>query len=116
MNESRRQKRVSSLIQESLSRILIQEVQDSSSGLITVTHVEVTADLKIARVTLSAYGEVDKKKILDSLEKKKGHLRKALASDIKLKYNPTLIFALDKTAEYENRIDELLEKAKRRNG
>lgn len=113
MNESRRQKRVSSLIQESLSRILIQEVQDSASGLITVTSVEVTADLKVARVTLSAYGEVDKKQLLDSLEKKKGYLRKALASDIKLKYNPSLIFVLDKTAEYENRIDELFEKVKR---
>ncbi len=113
MNESRRQKRVGSLIQHALARILIQEIQDSSSGLITVTRVEVSADLKTARVTLSAYGEVDKKQLLDGLERRKGYLRKALASEIKLKYNPTLIFDLDKTPEYESRIDSLLEKSKK---
>lgn len=116
MNQSRRQKRVASLIQEALSRILIQEVQDSSSGLITITRVDVTADLKVARIGLSSYGQVDKRGFLLSLEKRKGHLRKALASEIKLKYNPSLIFTLDETPEYEKRLDELLEKAKGNEG
>lgn len=114
MNQTRRQKRVGSLIQETLSRILIREIQDSSSGLITITQVEVSADLRIARITLSSYGDVDKKQLLNSLEKRKGFLRKALASAIKLKYNPSLIFNLDKTPEVERRIDELLEKTKTR--
>jgi len=113
MNDSRRQKRVSSLIKEALGKIVIHDIQDSASGLITITRVEVSADLKTARVYLSAYGEVDPGQLLDSLEKKKGYLRKALASAIKLKYNPTLIFALDKALEYEDRIDRLIRQSKK---
>jgi len=113
MNDSRRQRRVSSLIKEALGKIVIQDVQDSASGLITITRVEVSADLKTARVYLSSYGEVDRNQLLESLEKRKGHLRKALASAIKLKYNPSLIFALDKTPEYEDRIDKLIQQSKK---
>ena len=113
MNDSRRQKRVGNLIKERLGQILIQDIQDSSSGLITITRVEMSADLKTAYVYLSSYGQVDKKALLASLEKRKGYLRKNIASAIKLKYNPTLIFALDQTAEYESQIDELLEQIKK---
>jgi ribosome-binding factor A len=113
MNASRRQKRVGSLIKEKLGRILIQDIQDSSSGLITITRVEMSADLRTAHVYLSSYGQADKNALLASLEKRKGYLRKTIASAIKLKYNPTLIFDLDLTAEYESHIDNLLEQIKK---
>ncbi len=113
MNASRRQKRVSSLIKERLAEILIEDIQDSSSGLITVTRVKMSADLRTAYVFLSTFGQGDKKELLANLEKKKGQLRKTIASAIKLKYNPSLIFALDQTAEYESHIDELLEQIKK---
>ena len=56
MNTSRRQKRVASLIKEEVSRLLIEEVQDSFSGLITVTKVDMTADLRTAHIYLSIFG------------------------------------------------------------
>jgi len=111
---SRRQQRVSSLLHEALSRLLIQEVQNISKSLVTVTRVDVTADLMTARVFLSIYGPDDPQTIIDSLEKRTGFLRKTLASLVKLKYNPMLFFSLDSTLEYEQRIDELLESAKKR--
>ena len=113
MSISQRQKRVSSLIKEELSRLLIEFVQDSSSGLITVTGVEVSKDLKSAYVDLSIFGAEDKEKVLALLEKRKGFLRKSIASKIKLKYNPMLIFSLDATSDYEKRIDEILEDVKK---
>lgn len=113
MNASRRQKKVGSLIKERLGQILIQDIQDSSSGLITITRVEMSADLKTAHVYLSSYGPVNKQVLLASLERRKGYLRKTIASAIKLKYNPTLIFILDPTAEYESYIDKLLEQIKK---
>jgi ribosome-binding factor A len=113
MNVSRRQKRVGSLIKERLGQILIQDIQDSSSGLITITRVEMSADLRTAYVYLSSYGQVNKNALLASLEKRKGYLRKSIASAIKLKYNPSLIFVLDTTAEYESHIDKLLEQIKK---
>lgn len=116
MNGTRRQKRVSSLLQEAISRLLIQEVKAFSSSLLTVTQVEITNDLKSATVYLSIYGPEDKKAILEHLEKRKGFFRKSIASMVKLKYNPLLIFALDQTADYEEKIDKLIEKTRKNEG
>ena len=106
---TRRQKRVASLIKEELSHLLIEEIQDSSSGLITITRVEVGTDLKTAHVYLSIFGGEQKETILELLDKKKGYLRKSIASKVKLKYNPLLIFSFDQNPDYEARIDKLLE-------
>lgn len=106
--ESQRQKRVSSLIKEELSRLLIEVIQDSSSGLITVTSVEVSKDLRSAYVYLSLLGTQDKDRLLGLLEKRKGFLRKSIASRVKLKYNPMLIFSLDETSDYQEKIEKVL--------
>ncbi len=110
MNESRRQKKVSSLIKETLSQALFEFIQDSSLGLITITRIEMTKDLRNAHIYLSIFDPKNKERILDLLTDKKGHLRKAVALRTKLKYNPMLIFSLDPTIAHEDRIDELLDK------
>jgi len=109
MSESRRQKRVSSLIKEELSRLFIDLIQDSSSGLITITRVEMSKDLKTAYVYLSLFGFEDNDKVLEFLERRKGFLRKSVASRTELKYNPLLIFSLDRIYEYEEKIDKIIE-------
>ncbi len=106
---TRRQKRVTSLIKEELSRLLVEEIQDSSSGLITITRVEMSPDLKTAHIYLSIFGGEQKETILELLDKNKGHLRKSIASKVKLKYNPLLIFSFDQNPDYEAKIDKLLE-------
>ena len=106
---TRRQKRVASLIKEELSHLLIEEIQDSSSGLITITRVEVGTDLKTAHIYLSIFGGEQKETILELFDKKKGYLRKSIASKVKLKYNPLLIFSFDQNPDYEAKIDKLLE-------
>jgi ribosome-binding factor A len=108
MQESRRQKRVSNLIKEELSRLIIESFQDSTSGLITITHVSMSKDLKNAHVYLSVIGHSPKQEILDLLNERQGYLRKAVASKTKLKYNPLLIFSLDDSFEYEERIQNVI--------
>ena len=108
MQESRRQKRVSNLIKEELSRLIIESFQDSTSGLITITHVSMSKDLKNAHVYLSVIGHSPKQEILDLLNNRQGYLRKAVASKTKLKYNPLLIFSLDDSFEYEERIQNVI--------
>jgi ribosome-binding factor A len=107
-----RTRRVAELIQEELGRLLIRDFQDASSGLLTVTAVEVTSDLLTARVLLSVFGNRDPEALLERLEKSKGALRKALASRIKLKYNPQLFFVLDRSPELQDRIDRLIDKVR----
>lgn len=114
--ESRRQKRIGSLLQEALSRILIEELRTKTTCLVTVTRVDVLPDLKTARVYLSIFGPGDRQEILAHLERRTGHLRKLLASLAKLKYNPMLFFALDPSADMNDRIDQILQLAKKDEG
>jgi ribosome-binding factor A len=113
MSENRREKRVSSLITEELGRIFIEEIQGRVPGLITVTRVEMAHDLLSARVYVSVFGDTDKEGLLALLEKRTGHIRKRLASRINLRYNPQLVFTLDPAPEYEERLDRLMEAAKK---
>ncbi len=113
MKITRRQKRVGSLIKEEVSRLLIKVIQDSSSGFITVTKVEMSNDLKTAYIYLSIFGSEQKETIFELLEARKGHLRKSIASKVKLKYNPMLFFSLDPSIEYEAKIDNTIKKIKK---
>jgi len=108
MDVSRRQKRVSSLLKEELSRLMTELFQDAFSGIITITRVEVSKDLKTAYVYISLYGCEEKEKVFDLIEKRKGFLRKSIASKTKLKYNPLLIFSPDPTRGYEEQIDKII--------
>jgi ribosome-binding factor A len=112
MDSGRRPRRVANLIKEALGRVLIQEFQGSGAGLITVTRVEITPDLQTAHVYVSFIGAIDPDEALTLLEKRKGYLRKVIASEVKLKYNPALIFSQDQTPEYESRIDHLIKRLK----
>lgn len=112
MEAGRRPKRVANLIKEALGRILLREFQGGGSGLITVTRVEMTADLQTAHVYLSFFGGIREDEALELIEKRKGYLRKSIASEVKLKYNPELIFVRDPAPEYERRLDSLMEKLK----
>jgi ribosome-binding factor A len=111
--KSFRTRRVAELIRTELSRLLITDFQDPASGLLTVTRVEMTPDLLTARVFLSVFGAADPAALLDRLERSRGALRRALASRIKLKYNPELFFALDPGPEHQDRIDRLIDETKR---
>jgi ribosome-binding factor A len=114
MEESRRQKKVSSLIKEVLSQNLIDTVQDSfESSLITITRVEIAKDLKTAHVYLSLLGKEPIEQILEVLNARVGYFRKYIASRTNLKYNPMLIFSYDPNLIYEEKIDTLLEKLKK---
>lgn len=108
-----RTRRVAELIQLELGRLLLRDYQDPGAGFVSVTAVEVTPDLLQAHVHLSIFGTDDPEALLERIEANKGALRKALASRVKLKYNPALFFSLDRGQEHAERIDELLERTKK---
>jgi ribosome-binding factor A len=114
MTESRRQKRVASLIKEALSQLLIDTIQDLyPSSLITITRIEITKDLKTAYVYLSVFGTDQKEQILGVLNERTGYFRKSVASRTNLKYNPMLIFSYDPIISYEEKINTLIKKIKK---
>jgi ribosome-binding factor A len=106
--ETRRQKRVDSILQDALSLLLIQELREVTADLVTVTRVETAADLQSARVFISLYGPGDPAAVLAHLRKRTGPLRHILASQVELKYNPMLFFEWDQTPAFAERLDKLI--------
>lgn len=107
---SRRQRRVAQQIHRELSQLLLREVRDPRLAEVTITEVRVTPDLLLARIYFSVLGEDGAdKEALAALERAKGFLRTQLAERLSLRFVPELEFMLDKSAEYGQRIEELLD-------
>jgi ribosome-binding factor A len=106
---TRRQRRVSELIHRELSLLLMREVRDPRLADVTITEVRVTPDLLIARVYFTVLGGDEQgKEALAALEHASGFLRTQLASRVRLRFAPELVFEPDTSAAYGRRIDELL--------
>jgi ribosome-binding factor A len=107
-NDGRRPKRIGRLIQEALGRILATELPEAAADIVAITRVDVQADLKSARIFVSAFGPVPPDAVLALCVARVGAIRHRLAMAVELKYNPRLVFALDPSAELNDRIERLL--------
>ncbi len=96
-------------IQFVLSKLL-REVKDPrvQQGMISVTRVETTGDLRYSKVWLSVMGLKDEKEFKRGLKSASGWLRRELGSSMNLRYTPELIFEIDHSIEYGAHINELL--------
>jgi len=106
---TRRQRRVAEQIHRDLSLLLMREVRDPRLEGVTITEVRVTPDLLIARIFFTVLGEEeDRQEALAGLGSAAGFLRTQLAQGLRLRTVPELIFELDRSAEYGQRIEDLL--------
>ena len=104
-----RTEKVASLIKELMSEIIQQNFRMEEFGLVTVTEVRMSADLKIAKVYVSVFGDAEKKKkLLAHLEVEKGAIRSELGHNLSLKFTPTISFYLDESLDHAMRIENLL--------
>ena len=103
--------RVGEQIKKELSQILQSELKDPRVGFITVTGVDVTNDLSLAKVFLSVMGtDQQKEDTLKAIGKATGFVRTELGKRIRLRKTPELQFQFDASIEYGSRIDQLLNK------
>lgn len=109
MNESLRQKRISSLLKAVLSRPISEMAAESRIGLVSITRVDVSKDLKNAIVYLSLLENPDPEALTQAIELHAGRLRKQVASSTELKYNPTLLFRVDPIVSFEEKMIRILE-------
>jgi ribosome-binding factor A len=106
---TRRQRRVAEQIHRDLSLLLMREVRDPRLENVTITEVRVTPDLLIARVFFTVLGEEeDRQEASAGLSSAAGFLRTQLAQGLRLRNVPELVFELDRSADYGQRIEELL--------
>lgn len=104
-----RPNRVGEQIKKELGQILQQELKDPRIGFVTVTGVEVTGDLQQATVYISVMGSNDDREgTLEGLEKAKGFIRTEIGRRIRLRHTPELMFKVDESIHYGNRIEKLL--------
>lgn len=111
---SQRPGRVQEAIRQEVSRIVQGEMKDPRIGFITITKVDLTKDLRFARIYFSILGEdKDKKLALKGLNSAKGYIKGLLADRIKLRYTPDIVFMVDESMEHTKHIYDIIERLKK---
>ena len=109
--KSQRQLRVGEELRHLISNALHRETFYDAvleSNNITVTEVNVSPDLKNAKVFIMPLGGENKIEVLESLNRIKGYIQKLISNEIQLRQIPRLSFVIDTTFEYANKIDNII--------
>ena len=111
-----RYEKVSETLKKEISNIIHYELKDPRLGFITITQVELTQDLRYAKVFFSVLGkEEDYQKSKIALDSALGFIRRLIAQRVKLQFVPEIVFKEDRSSEYSIRIQKILEEIKNSN-
>lgn len=109
--------RVQEAIRQEVSKILQNEIKDPRLGFLTITKVELTDDLRFARIYFSVLGEdKDKWLALKGLNSAKGYVKGLLKDRISLRFMPDIEFKIDESLEHTKKIYDILDELKKRRG
>jgi ribosome-binding factor A len=104
-----RTEKVAEEIKHQIAGILTRDLAELHLGLVTVTRVRISKDLKNAKIYLSFIGNKEPSEIcLEKVKNRKKQIRMHLGSKVHLRFVPELDFYFDDTIEYASRIDELI--------
>lgn len=106
---SNRLGRINEELKKEISQVINYELQNSKvTGIVSVTKVKITPDLRYAKVYISTLNPKDVKKTLEGLKESSGFIRSRVANTINLRVTPELVFVYDDSEEQGNRIDQIL--------
>jgi len=109
---TRRAERVSHSMRELLAELLLREIKDPRVSMVTVSHIDLSPDLRQARVLVSCIGDQEQRAAaLRGLESAAGFIRGQITKHLHLRYAPELRFVADESYEYAARVSALLHKA-----
>ena len=109
--EYKRSVRVADLLQQEIADLLLRRVKDPRVAGVIVTGVDVSADLRHARIhycVMGVHSEKDKENAFAGLNKAKGFMRQELGKRLTMKHLPQLEFSYDTSFEYGDKIERLL--------
>ena len=114
--ESTRQQKISRLLQKELSDIFLKLARNNGGVIITVTSINVSADLSIAHINLSLFPTDKGEAVMELIKLNDKNIRFELGNRMRhqLRIIPELVFHLDDTLDYIDHIDDLLKKDKER--
>lgn len=106
---SHRSERVSDALREVIAEMLAREIKDPRVGMVTLTHVEMSPDLKHARVYFSCLGDAAAhERSLAGLRSASGYIKAHAARRLKLRFTPEIAFVFDPSLEQAERLASLL--------
>lgn len=110
MADLRRRERLASLIEQIVSQVVAQELRDPGiAEIVSITRVEVSADVSTARIHVSAMGdEASRTATMRALERSSGYVRRRLASELRIRQVPEVLWAIDRSIERGDRVIALL--------
>ena len=101
--------RINEELKREISNIINYEVTNSNvTGMVSVTSVKISPDLRYAKVYLSILNSRNTKQTLAALKSSSGFIRSRIAAKINLRVTPELVFELDESMQYEEKIDTIL--------
>jgi ribosome-binding factor A len=100
--------RLNSLFVKEISYILQNEVKDQNIKFVTVTDCEITSDLSFAKVYVTVFDKEKEKETMKALEGAKSFIRGQLSQRVEIRHTPELRFIFDKSIEYGNKIEKLI--------
>lgn len=116
MEESIKQKKIASVVQDEMS-VLLQRKNFSSwrGGMVTITGVNITPDLLIARIHISLFQIKDTEELMEELEQQKNELRNQLAKKIRnqVRRIPELEFFIDDSLDKVFKLEEIFKQIKK---
>lgn len=104
---STRQEKVNSLLKRQISDYLLREAFEGIKGFLTITGVEVTADLRHAKVFFSIVGG-DEEEVLEILRRHIYEIQGMLIQKLRMKIVPRISFVADRSGAYAQRIGKLI--------
>jgi ribosome-binding factor A len=106
---TRRRKQVADLIRDEVSEILATEMKDPRLGMVSITRVEMSADLRYATLFASVYGhDAEQQDTLQALSGASGFIRRILAPRLRIRHIPSIRFRLDHSMEHAEQITRTL--------
>lgn len=101
--------RINEELKKEISQIISFELKNpDATGLISVTKVKITPDLKYAKIYVSLLNAKDDEKTIEALKQSAGFIRSLVAKRINLRITPELVFEKDDSMEYGMKIDSIL--------
>jgi ribosome-binding factor A len=106
---TRRRKQVADLIRDEVSEILATEMKDPRLGMVSITRVEMSPDLRYATLFTSVYGDDEEQQdTLQALSGASGYIRRLLAPRLRIRHIPSIRFRLDHSMEHAEQITRTL--------
>ena len=109
MAKQLRIEKLQELIKQEMSKMLLTDLKDPRIGFVTVTDVEMTGDLREAKIYVSVMGGAEQvKSSLEGLNSALGFVRREIGQRVRLRFTPEISFALDTSLDYGDHIQKLL--------